>query len=94
MKSFALLVPAFLLQTAIQSTPLSWDGRATTISTIIIAGAAVVNLIVAILLWKTTINSTKITRDIFEASHRPYVGVISAKYLHTESSQTTNLPEN
>jgi hypothetical protein len=87
MNGFVLLVPACLFQLPIQSPPLSWDGSATTISTVIIAGAAVVNLVVAILLWKATAGSTKITRDIFEASHRPYVGVVSARYLHTESSQ-------
>lgn len=47
----------------------------TTIATAVIAVATVVNLLVAIFMWRVTRESTRITRSIFEAANRPYVGI-------------------
>lgn len=91
MKNSLLLALADLAQSTPLPTPLSqitqaaWDTRAITVSTIIIALAAVVNFIVAWLLWRTTVGYTKVTRDIFDASHRPYVGVVMVDYVRHHS---------
>jgi hypothetical protein len=42
---------------------------------VIIAVATVVNLIVSGGLWRTTVKSLQVTRDVFFAANRPYVGI-------------------
>jgi len=44
------------------------------IATAVIAIATVINLFVSISMWRTTSASVEVTRDIFKAAHRPYVG--------------------
>src|SRR6267154_4628407 len=46
-----------------------------TAATIIIAVATVVYSVLTLLLFITTNQNTLITRRIFEASHRPYIGI-------------------
>jgi archaellum component FlaG (FlaF/FlaG flagellin family) len=48
---------------------------ATTVATIVIGLATVVSLWISSRMWKVTRKYTEITKDIFEASSRPYVGV-------------------
>ena len=55
--------------------PALWYKDAIALATVVIATATVVNLFVSIFLWRATAGATRITRDIFEASHRPYLGV-------------------
>ncbi|HYX30309.1 MAG TPA: hypothetical protein VE863_17345 [Pyrinomonadaceae bacterium] len=44
-------------------------------ATVVIAVATVVYTFATILLFITTSRNTRITRDIFEAAHRPYIGI-------------------
>src|SRR5437867_3356201 len=46
-----------------------------TVATIIIAAATVVYSVLTVLLFITTVKNTSITRQIFEAAHRPYLGI-------------------
>jgi hypothetical protein len=55
--------------------PDPWYKDAIALSTVIIATATVVNLLVSIFLWRATANATNITRKIYEAANRPYVGI-------------------
>jgi hypothetical protein len=60
----------FLLQTASESA--YWYAQPITVATIVIAVATVVYTVI-------TLRLLKITKDIFEASHRPYIGVFKMK---------------
>ena len=55
--------------------PDVWYKDAIALSTAIIAAATVVNLLVSIFLWRATANATNVTRKIYEAANRPYVGI-------------------
>lgn len=55
--------------------PGPWYEDAIALSTVIIATATVVNLLVSIFLWRATANATNVTRKIYEAANRPYVGI-------------------
>src|SRR5260370_21032309 len=54
---------------------MHWYCDPMTLATVVIAGAAIVNLLVSFMLWRATANATDITKKIFEASHRPYIGI-------------------
>lgn len=62
----------FLLQDA----KPAWYADPMVTATVVVALATVVNVAATLLLWLTTRRQVNITRDMFEASHRPYVGVI------------------
>ena len=62
------------MDTSQLSSPF-WQQNAMTLSTIVIAIATVAYVIYSFLLWKTTRQSINLTRRIFEATNRPYVGV-------------------
>jgi hypothetical protein len=49
-------------------------------ATLIIAAATVANVLVARRMWRSSQASIKLTRDIFTATHRPYVGVDKTEY--------------
>jgi hypothetical protein len=59
--------------------PAVWYQDPITVSTIIIAVATVINVVGTLLLWLTTKRSTNLTRDMFEAAHRPYVTFLAVK---------------
>jgi hypothetical protein len=69
-----------LLQALASPTPTpipivpSWKDPIT-ISTIVIAFSTVASVCVSLLLWSVTRRYTKVTRDIFEAAHRPYIAL-------------------
>ena len=43
-------------------------------STVVIAVASVINLVVAVLLWHTTVATTEVAKKSFDAGYRPYIG--------------------
>jgi hypothetical protein len=55
--------------------PPHWYKDAIALSTVFIAIATGVNLVVSFFLWRSTAGATKVTRDMFLASQRPYVGI-------------------
>ena len=59
-----------------------WWKDPITLATIVIAGAAVLNFFVTILLWMATNRNAGIARLVFEASERPYLGAASHKINH------------
>jgi hypothetical protein len=65
-------MPLFLLQAA--SDPNEWN-RIIAIATVIAAVATVLYFVSTVLLWWTTKNNAKLTKEMFEASHRPYVSI-------------------
>jgi hypothetical protein len=68
--------------------PAVWYQDPITVSTIVIAFATVINVIGALLLWRETRDSVRITRDMFEASHRPYLGVTDSKtFIHYDKQE-------
>jgi hypothetical protein len=83
----------FLLQTA--SDPNEWN-RTIAVATVVIAVATVLYLITTVLLWVTTRQSANLTRDMFEASHRPYVysfKVECGDYDHDEDEDEDDIDE-
>ena len=52
-----------------------WEDQIT-VATLVIAASTVVSLIVSVLMWNAMRRQTQLTQDIFEAAHRPYVGVL------------------
>jgi hypothetical protein len=52
--------------------------------TVVLAICAIANVLIAFLMWKTTRAYTKITRQMFLASQRPYIGI--STYAHNFSS--------
>jgi hypothetical protein len=52
-----------------------WYSDPVTLSTVVIAAATVVNLVISAFLWRATANATSITKQVFEAAHRPYLSV-------------------
>jgi len=63
-----------LFQSDVQSSA-HWQSTAVTWGTIANAIIAACYAIFAYILWKTTNDSVKLTRQMFEASYSPYVGV-------------------
>lgn len=55
--------------------PPAWYEDPITVATIVIAGSTVVYVVATILLWRETRDSVKITRETFENSLRPFIGV-------------------
>lgn len=45
------------------------------LATVVIAVAAIINLVASFLLWGATRGYAKTTKDIFEAAHRPYLSI-------------------
>lgn len=62
----------------LQVDPNAWNETIAK-ATIVIAVATVLYLIATVLLWWTTRRSANLTRDMFEASHRPYVHITLEK---------------
>jgi len=52
-----------------------WWKEPLVISTIVIATASAIYTVFSILLWRVTARYTKTTEKMFEASHRPFIGV-------------------
>jgi hypothetical protein len=57
-----------LLQTASWKDPI-------TVATVVVAVFTVVSVIVSAFMWNATRQQARISRQIFEAAHRPYIGV-------------------
>ena len=74
-----------LLQAA-QTDP-NWNDEVITKATIVIAAATVLALVANVLLWLTTRRSTNLTRDMFEAGHRPYVGVTGVEMYDPDKDE-------
>lgn len=64
----------------------NWQTNLVAWSTLFIAVATGVNLIVAILMWRVTRSYTLTTRDMFEASHRPYIGIAELESKKEENN--------
>lgn len=62
-----------------------------TLATIVIAGAAVFNIIVSALLWVATYRNAKIARLVFEASERPWLGVNLFKVANNPSGKVLRI---
>ena len=62
-----------------------------TIATAVIAFAAIVNLLVSVLMWLATNRSAKITEKIFEAAHRPYLGIVREDVVKNDREMTTTI---
>jgi hypothetical protein len=60
-------------------------------ATVIIAIATVIYVAAALLLWWTTKQSVDITRQAFEAAHRPYIGATVAKRAELTSPERIEL---
>ena len=60
-----------------------------TVATIVIAVSTVASLGVSFLLWNVTRGYTQVTRDIFEAAHRPYIALLD---LSGDGMQSGNYP--
>jgi archaellum component FlaG (FlaF/FlaG flagellin family) len=73
----------------------NWNEAAIAKATIVIAVATVLYLVATVLLWLTTRRSVNLTRDIFEASHRPYVSIteIEAVGLNGDDSEEDETPD-
>jgi hypothetical protein len=56
--------------------PTALWGDPITISTVVVAVFTVVSVVVSTFMWSATRAQARISREIFEAEHRPYVGVI------------------
>lgn len=54
---------------------MKWYQDPMTLATVIIAGAAVINLSASFLMWRVTRDYARTTRDIFEAAYRPHVSI-------------------
>ena len=52
-----------------------WIHDPIAVASVVIAGATVVNLVISLWLWQATADSADVTRRIFEAANRPYVGI-------------------
>jgi hypothetical protein len=59
---------ALLLQAATWRDPI-------TVATVVVAIFTVVSVVVSAFMWSATRKQAQISREIFEAAHRPYVGV-------------------
>jgi hypothetical protein len=57
------------------SPTASWDDPIT-VATVVVAVFTVVSVIVSAFMWSATREQARISREIFEAAHRPYVGVL------------------
>ena len=77
-------MPLSLLQAV--NDPNAWN-QTIAVATIVIAVATVFYLIATVLLWLTTRRSVNLTRDMFEASHRPYVGASKISYKIDDENQ-------
>lgn len=60
-----------------------------TLATIVIAVSTVASVGVSFLLWNVTRGYTQVTRDIFEAAHRPYIALLD---LSGDGMQTGDYP--
>jgi hypothetical protein len=72
-----------MLQAAPGQTPVplplpsptaSWDDPVT-VATVVVAIFTVVSVIVSAFMWSETREQARISREIFEAAHRPYIGI-------------------
>jgi len=61
------------------------------IATAVIAIATVINLFVSISMWRTTSASVEVTRDIFKAAHRPYVGTSKINSLRDANKKKLSI---
>lgn len=62
---------------SIETPKTSWVHNPITLSTVVIAIATVVNLVVSFGLWLSTKDSVEVATHVFEAANRPYVGLDS-----------------
>ena len=58
------------------------------LSTEVIAIATVANVVVSILMWSVTRDYTEVTRNIFKAANRPYVGTSGIIPIKDEANKT------
>ncbi|HEV2706001.1 MAG TPA: hypothetical protein VGV59_08750 [Pyrinomonadaceae bacterium] len=58
---------------------MKWYQDPMTLATVVVAVAAVLNLLASFLMWKATANSARTARDIFEATYRPRVGIVGVQ---------------
>jgi len=56
-------------------------------SSIVIAVATAINLVVAISMWNVTSDSVELNREIFRTTHRPYLGLWNAKLEANDSTR-------
>src|SRR5205085_6695132 len=63
---------------------LMWYQDPVVVSTIVIAIATVVNVVVSYFLWRATYHSMKITQKVFEAANRPYLGTQAVKTIRDD----------
>lgn len=83
-----------LLQAAAPPTPtplpaLPFWKDPISLATIVIAISTVASVGVSLLLWNVTRGYTQVTREIFEAAHRPYIGLLD---LSGDGGQSGNEP--
>jgi hypothetical protein len=88
------LTVLLLLVQAAQPTPTplpvpSFWKDPITVATIVIAVSTVASVGVSFLLWNVTRGYTQVTRDIFEAAHRPYIALLD---LSGDGVQSGNYP--
>ena len=68
-----------------------WFKEPNTGSTVVIAFATVVNLVVSIGLWTATQSAVNVTRDTFFAANRPYVGVEAFDIRRDDARKTLEI---
>ena len=56
---------------------MPWWKDPITLATVVIAFSSIMSFLVSVLLWNVSRKYTNVTQSIFEAAHRPYVGVLS-----------------
>lgn len=83
-------------QTSVQGkqtviNPAHWFRDAITVSTVVIAIATVVNLVVSIGLWISTKDSVDIARHVFESANRPYIGIQGITVINNKPDKTMNI---
>lgn len=66
---------------------MRWYQDPIIVATLVIAFASVTSLLIAALTWLTSFRYTKITRQIFEASYRPYIAVVESKVENDQESR-------
>jgi hypothetical protein len=72
----------------VTNTSVVWYKDPLTVATIVIAVATVAYFISTMLLWRETRDSVRITRDMFEASHRPYIGLTAISHTISDEKAT------
>lgn len=64
-----------------------WYNDPITIATVVIAVCTIFYSLFTFLLLKATVQNTRITNAIFDAAHRPYIGIPSIEYNRDEEKR-------